>query len=66
MVTYKYRLIHKPNEGDLNLLGAEGWRVIATGTDPRDGALAWVLVERVDSEVPTMNIPQAQVRRGKS
>lgn len=50
MTTYSYRLLEKPKESDLRAPGSQGWRVIATGTDPRDGALAWVLMERAEDK----------------
>lgn len=66
MITYSYHLFFKPDEATLQTHGAEGWRVIATGTDPRDGALAWALVERVDvGFVPEHVVPAKESRTSR-
>lgn len=43
---YEYRLLKNPSEADVNRMGAEGYRVHSMALDPRDGALAYIVMER--------------------
>lgn len=65
MTTYDYRLIEHPKEADLKALGAAGWRMAGYGTDARDGALAWVIMECV-GESAVMLTPPIEIEAPRS